>query len=117
MDFAAWAAADRIVATTNHNRPLQTVTAADRIRAALKVLGQYSSGWGVPEAGVPVADIRLNFYQGERLLGHIGLARAYLVLHQRGGFWSQNTGPDAYDALNAVLDLEPRWIGSRARKQ
>jgi hypothetical protein len=112
-DFAAWAGADRIVATTNLNLPRQTVTDAARIRALLAALEPYTSGWDVPEAGVPVAALRLNFYQGERLLGHVGLGETFLVLHQRGGFWSQPVAPQVTEELRALFTgrTERPWPG------
>jgi hypothetical protein len=105
IDFGDFAAADRLVVTTNTNRTLKTVTEGERIRAVLAVLHERTAGWTVPVDGVPVANLRLNFYQGERILGNVGLGRTFLAVHYRGNFWSQKSGTEVYDQVTSLLDL------------
>ncbi len=105
VDFADFAAADRIVATSNLNRKLAAVEDAERIHAVLAVLGRHTTGWGVPADGIPVASTRLNFYQGDRLLGHVGVGRMFLTALYRGNFWSRSSEAKVSQDLLDLLGL------------
>jgi hypothetical protein len=105
IDFAPFAAADRIAVTNNLNRPIKTLTDRATLDTVMELLRENAEGWEVPVDGVPVAGMRLNFYEGERILGNVGLDRAFLTVHTRGSFWSKATPVEVYDQLTDLLDL------------
>jgi hypothetical protein len=105
LDFSRLQLANRIVVTSNMNRTLTTVQDAQRIADVLAVVSRLANGWGVPEEGVPVAGIRMNFYQDDTLLGNIGLATTFLTALNKGTFWSRTVEPAVYKYLMDLLEL------------
>ncbi|MBN1191716.1 MAG: hypothetical protein JXA46_18335 [Dehalococcoidales bacterium] len=99
-------AADRIVVTTNLNRTVATISDAGIIAAILDYLKRHSGGWTVPDKGVPVTNLRLNFYRGERILGNIGAEQTLLVAHQYGGFYSRTVDEGERPRLLEIAGLE-----------
>lgn len=97
--------ADRIVVTDPINHPLRLLEDEATIEAIVTLLDAFTDGWEVPVRGVPVAMFRLNFYRGERFLGHIGLDSRFLVAHVQGGFWSRNIEPAIADRLQSLAGL------------
>jgi hypothetical protein len=97
--------ADRIVVTSNLNRPIKTVMDRGTLDAVLSFLRQQAEGWEVPVEGVPVASVRLNFYEGGSLLGNIGLDKTFLTAHTRGSFWSKPISAEAHAQLEKLLGL------------
>jgi hypothetical protein len=108
--FDNWNSADRVLITTNLFEPLEIIHDAAVIQAVLTLLNTQLDGWNVPEEGVPVAPMKLNFYQGDGFLGHLGVARAYWVAQVFGGFWSKETGetPRLVELLGLPEELV-RW--------
>lgn len=99
---------DRLVVTTNTNKTLKQIedrATLDKVVAALK---NYQADWDVPEAGVPVANLRFNFYQGDKLLGNVGVGRTFLTALYRGGFVSRPFEAGGYSAMMRLVDMELR---------
>jgi hypothetical protein len=100
LSFDSLDIADRIVVTTNLNQTITTIDDAETIGAVLAFLKRHTHGWKVPRGGVPVAGLRLNFYQGDQILGNIGVEKGFLTAHQYGGFYSKDL--DEGDRLNLL---------------
>jgi hypothetical protein len=83
--------ADRLVVTTNTSQVLWQMADRAIIAAIVERLKGYTAGWEVPEAGVPVANTRFNFYKGDKLLGNVGVGRTFLTALFRGGFVSRRS--------------------------
>jgi hypothetical protein len=71
---------DRIRVTTNLDRTITVVDDTETIDAVLSWVRSHVAGWTVPPAGVPIARLRLNFYQSGQFLGNVGVARSFLTL-------------------------------------
>jgi hypothetical protein len=112
LDFGRFAATDRIEVTSNLNRKQGTLTGAEPIQAVLAALRGLAEGWGVPAGGVPVAGLRLNFYQGDRLLGNVGVGRTFLTALYRGSFWSRPIEAPVYDNLLKLAGLERKRLNT-----
>ena len=106
FSFDSLSDTDRIVVTTNLNQPLATIDSDEVIDAVLGVLAQHSFGWEVPKTGVPVARLRLNFYQGERFLGNVGVEQSFLTTHQYGSFFSKPSDIAEYTRLLEIIGLK-----------
>jgi hypothetical protein len=97
---------DRLVVTTNTNKTLKQIEDRAVLANVLAALKNYQAEWGVPEAGVPVANLRFNFYQGDTLLGNVGVGRKFLTALFRGSFFSRSFEAEGYAALMKLVDLE-----------
>ncbi len=98
--------ADRVMVTTNLNRTLTKVEDAETIGKIVALIKTYQTGWYVPAEGVPVADVRLNFYKGDRPLGNVGIGLTFLTAHQLGGFYSKKSDPTERKKVLALVGLE-----------
>lgn len=97
---------DRLVVTTNTNKSLRQIedrAVLDKVVAALK---NYQADWGVPEAGVPVANLRFNFYQGDKILGNVGVGRTFLTAMYRGSFFSRPFEASGYSTIMQLVGME-----------
>ena len=103
--FESWQPTDEIVITNNLNEPLKTIADPAVIQAVLEYIRQ-QQGWTVPEEGVPVARIRFNFYQGDRILGNLGLGATFLSTHHSGSFYSRPSTKAVRDHLFELTGLE-----------
>jgi hypothetical protein len=113
LDFSRLQLANRIVVTTNTNRTLATVVDSQRIADVLSVVSRLANGWGVPSEGVPVAGIRMNFYQDDTLLGNMGLASNFFTALNKGTFWSRTVEPHVYNYLTDLLEVSLRTMKPR----
>lgn len=82
-------ATDVIVLSDNLNTPLATLDDRSIIEAVFATLAEATEGWEVPEGGVPVAALRLNFRSGGEPLGSVGVDGSFLTAHVDGGFVSR----------------------------
>jgi hypothetical protein len=102
---------DTIVVTTNLNIPLQTVDDPETIGAVLGFVRGHSGGWTVPDMGVPIARLRLNFYAGDRPLGNVGVGHGFLTALQFGSFWYKATDDAQRARLLDIIGLEDPAAG------
>ena len=106
LSFNSLDVADRIVVTTNLNQTITTIDNAETIGAVLTFLKRHTHSWTVPRGGVPVARLRLNFYQGDKILGNIGVEKGFLTAHQHGGFYSKVLDEGERPNLLELIGLE-----------
>lgn len=99
-------AADRIVVTTNLNETIKTLDDAAIIQAVLAFVKSHGSGWTVPAEGVPIARLRLNFYQAGTLLGNVGVGKTFLSALQLGSFWSKTSDEAQRARILDIIGLE-----------
>ena len=107
FSFSSLNDTDRIVVTTNLNQTLAIIDSTEPIASVLGALAQHSSGWEVPRTGVPVAKLRLNFYQGDRFLGNVGVGKSFLTTHQYGSFFSKPSDEAEYARLLDIMGYQP----------
>jgi hypothetical protein len=103
--------ADRVVVTTNLNDRIKVVNDRDTVGRVIEIIKSHGSGWTVPRDGIPVADIRFNFYSGEQLLGNVGVDVEFLTAHQMGSFWSKASNRADRAALLEAVGLDERALG------
>ena len=103
---AVFGGADKVLITDNLNRRLATCADADAIDRLVGVLGQLGDGWHVPEGGVPVARLRLNFRRGDEALGNIGVAGSFLAAHVGGTFLARDSDVETSTTLLEALDAD-----------
>jgi hypothetical protein len=96
---------DRIVVTDNFGARLAEVDAPDRLTTLADILEGLGDGWTNPEAGVPVARVRLNFYADGQPHGNLGVGRAFLAAHVRGGFLARESDVDTARSLLRALGV------------
>jgi len=97
----------KIVVTTQMDEPVKVIDDPDTIAAVLAQTRRQQGGWQVPLAGVPIAPLRLNFYDHQNeFLGNLGIAETFLTTLQDGAFWSKNIKRDEFAALWQLLGLE-----------
>jgi hypothetical protein len=99
-------ATTRLIVTTNTNKTLRQIEDGEKIGQVLAVVKKYQTDWDVPTAGVPVANLRLNFYMGDKLLGNIGLGRTFLTALHQGNFVSRPFDLTTYNEVLKLLDME-----------
>lgn len=103
VEFGQLRSADRIdVNGTASRGRIATIADPDRIRAAAEFIQQYEDGWIDVWTGPRAPMLILEFYQGDRSLGHFGFAQTYLV----AGSLSRDAPPDEIRALVRRLGLE-----------
>jgi hypothetical protein len=106
LSFNSLDVADRIVVTTNLNQTITTIGGAETIGNVLAFLNRHGHNWTVPRSGVPVARLRLNFYQGDNILGNIGVGKGFLTAHQHGGFYSKALDVGEYPNLLKMIGMD-----------
>jgi hypothetical protein len=106
LGFDNLEAADRIVVTTNLNETICTVDDPTTIQAVLAFVKGHRSGWTVPEDGVPIARLRLNFYTSDRPLGNVGVGHTFLTALQYGSFWAKASDEAERARLLDIIGLE-----------
>lgn len=106
LTFESLNETDRIVVTTNLNRPLKRIEEAETIGKVLEFVKGHRDGWHVPAEGVPVAKVRLNFYHGDRPLGNLGVGRAFLAAHQHGSFFSKKSAETDRSRLLEIIGMQ-----------
>ena len=97
---------DRLVVTTNTNKTLKQIEDRPTLDQVVADLKNYQADWDVPAAGVPVANLRFNFYRGDTLLGNVGVGRTFLTALFRGSFFSRPFDTAGYSALMKLVDME-----------
>ena len=103
---ALFGTADTVLITDNLNRRLATCVDADAINRLGGMLGTLGDGWQVPEGGVPVARLRLNFRRGDEALGNIGVAGSFLAAHVGGTFLARDSDVETSTMLLEALDAD-----------
>ena len=106
FDFDSLDAANRIVVTTNLNETVRIVDDPATIQAVLAFVKGHRSGWNVPEDGVPIARLRLNFYAADRPLGNVGVGHTFLTALQYGSFWAKASDEAERARLLSIIGLE-----------
>ena len=106
LSFNSLEGTDRIVVTTNIDETIKKIDKPEIIGAVLTLIQRYRHGWTVPRGGVPVARIRLNFYQGDKILGNIGVGKGFLTAHQYGSFYSKNSDEGERRNMLEIIGLE-----------
>jgi len=106
FSFSSLENTDRIVVTTNLNQTITTVYDLETIRTVLAFVKGHKQGWTVPRGGVPIAMLRLNFYQGGRPLDNVGVGETFLSAHQHGGFYAKKSNEEEHAKLLDILGLE-----------
>jgi hypothetical protein len=106
MDFVQLRSANLIRVTDNLNRPLRQIADPALIQRVLEWLNARLDGWRVPREGVPVANLRLNFYHDARQLGNIGLGSRFIAAHALGGFCARASTPEERIELLRQLGLD-----------
>ena len=109
--FDNLADAYRVVITTNLNDEIKSVSDLGTVGRVVKIIKSHRSGWTQPRTGIPVADLRFNFYAGERPLGNIGVDIEFLTAHQMGSFWSRASYRADRVALLDAVGLSERDLG------
>ena len=102
--------AARVVVTTNLNDEIKVVNDRETVGRVVEIIKSHGSGWTVPRDGIPVADIRFNFYAGERPLGNVGVDIEFLTAHQMGSFWSKASNRTDRAALLDAVGLSERAL-------
>lgn len=98
--------ANRLVVTTNTNKTLKTFEDAGTLAKVVTTLKKYPVHWDVPIGGVPIAELRLNFYEGDTFLGNVGLAETFLTAMVNGNFVSRTFDAAGYLELVKLVDME-----------
>lgn len=106
FDFDNLEDTNRIVVTTNLNETLLIVDDPATIQAVLAFVKGHGSGWIVPEDGVPIARLRLNFYTSDRPLGNVGVGHTFLTALQYGSFWAKASDEAERAKLLDIIGLE-----------
>jgi hypothetical protein len=106
FDFDNLEDTNRIVVTTNLNETLLIVDDPATIQAVLAFVKGHGSGWIVPEDGVPIARLRLNFYTSDRPLGNVGVGHTFLTALQYGSFWAKASDEAERARLLDIIGLE-----------
>ena len=115
IDLAhAFGGADRVVVSDNLNRTLATRSGPKAVRRVLDALGDITDGWRVPDDGVPVAKLRLNFRCDNAPIGNLAVGRRFLVAHVFGTFLVRESDEDTMQRLldtvgGAKLLERPKW--------
>lgn len=78
MDFSTWKRADHIVVRRMSKTTVKTITDGTVIAQIADFAQARTGGWGIPAGGTPVAEYTLDFYAGERFLGHLGLDKTFI---------------------------------------
>lgn len=78
MDFSTWKQADHIVVLRMSKTTVKTITDGTVIAQLADFAQARTTGWGIPAGGTPVAEYTLDFYAGERFLGHLGLDKTFI---------------------------------------
>jgi hypothetical protein len=106
LDFESLDGANRIVVTTNLNETIRVVDDPATIQAVLAFVKGHRGGWTVPEEGVPVGRLRLNFYLADRPLGNVEVGGTFLTAHQYGTFWTKASDEAERARLLDIIGLE-----------
>lgn len=99
-------AADTVVVTDNLNQPLVTRTDPETLGELRAVLAGLSSGWHVPDEGVPIAKLRLNFRRDEQPLGNLSLGMRFLAAHVFGTFLARDSDEDTRRRLLEAIGAD-----------
>ncbi|MCU1495794.1 MAG: hypothetical protein JWO62_3558 [Acidimicrobiaceae bacterium] len=106
LDVAAFADATSVTLTTSLNQILHSTDDGRTIEALLELIGRYPDGWSVPRNGVPIAELRLNFYGAVgQPLGNVGIGRTFLSAHQSGGFRSRTVDGSVREQTLSLLGV------------
>jgi hypothetical protein len=90
---------DTVIVTDNLNRTLATRTDPDELAKLRDVLAELGDGWHLPDGGVPIAKLRLNFRRSDQPIGNLELGRKFLAAHVHGTFLARESDPDIRERL------------------
>jgi hypothetical protein len=105
--LSRWASADRVEIRSNLAVRVGLVDNPEQVTRLIKrTVALGNEGWTVPARGVPVAKIRLEFYEGEKLLGSLGVGNSFLALQHSGEFLSRRSDPSVRAELLALAGVD-----------
>jgi hypothetical protein len=78
MDFSTWKQADHIVVRRMSKTTVKTIADGTVIAQIADFAQTRTTGWSTPAGGTPVAEYTLDFYAGDRFLGHLGLDKTFI---------------------------------------
>jgi hypothetical protein len=100
MDFSTWKQADHIVVRRMSKTIVKTIGDAAVIAEIADFAQARTTGWGIPAGGTPVPEYTLDFYAGDRFLGHLGLDKTFI----------ESQGCDDF-VVRKIGDEDRRMIG------
>jgi hypothetical protein len=95
MRFDRLRAADRVVISSNLNKPLRTIADTQLIAQLVGFALDHQADWRAPWYGTPVPSFRAQFYRGSTFLGDLGIGGDFLEAQGCDGFQSRSvSAPD-----------------------
>lgn len=101
-DFAA---ATKVVAVSNQNKPLVTIDAREKIRQVLSYLARGQEGWHVAEDPIPTPSVVLHFYGREGHLGEFSIGANFFMTYQNGVLYIKRVGDREKKEMAGLLGL------------
>ena len=99
----------RIVISTKMHQQLMTIQDPEIIKRLVSFIQTHHSGWVMPEEGVPVVPVRLNFFAGEKSLGSFGVGKRTFTAHHQDGFFTKCPAPEDRDKLVELIGLKEHF--------
>ena len=108
IDFSGLEGADKVEIRTSENKPVATISDANKIQRAITYIRSRQDRWG-DRMTPSVPTWQLFFYRGERYLGGYGLGREMIMaLPSSHGFWWRDVPASEIEMLLKDLELEGR---------
>jgi len=111
IEFSGLEGADKIEVRTSENKPVATISDADKIQRAIRYIRSRQDRWG-DRISPTVPTWQLFFYRGGRYLGGYGLGHDMIMaLPSSHGFWWRAVPASEIEML--LKDLELQGVVSR----
>jgi hypothetical protein len=97
----------RVDVTDNNMHVIKRIDSQREISAIVAFVAQRRSGWIQPLAGVPVARLYADFYEGDRLVGHFGVGPGFFETSLAGDhFRSRGAAESETQAFLSLIGME-----------
>jgi hypothetical protein len=109
MSFQSWQTADRIVVRVDSGHVLRTIANKAVISQVSAFAITKDQGWSAPWSGTPVSRITLDFYSGDRFLGHLGIGPSFLETQGCDEFVSRALTVSDRREVTGILGVEEEF--------
>lgn len=76
--FRTWETADRVLVQVDSKAVVRTIIDRSVILELARFSEAHQTGWSIPAAGTPAARLSIEFFSGNKFLGHLGIGRNFL---------------------------------------
>jgi hypothetical protein len=116
LQFKDWHTADRVEVLGNGRESLKTIRETSAIQRLAAYAQSQRDGWSAPFGGTPIAVLKLDFYSGQKFLGHLGLSQRFLETQGCDDFVSRKLSAADWDMLLGVIGVREEDLKGKAQK-